>query len=212
MSESPIPYNKVGSDAPQTTADIAEREGISEEEWRARNLPSEKLEFRWRYTNKTIHLYERRLRSLGAFNIGPAVQAWIRSRLEWMRDNKLYEVPDGVLVLTIDPEGDVDVQMEALSEVPEIGSAEAAGTAGTLWVARGGKLHPAEPPRQAADTFARDLVTTLGYEIVDEPLDEQGAELFAVSDEFGIVPVGGTQGPVTEKLAECFEKLWTLKK
>ena len=100
-----IPYNKVGNEKPETIADVAESEGISEEEWRAQNLPASVLEFRWRYTNKTIHLYERRLRSLAAFNVGPAVQAWVRSRLEWVRDNKLYEMPDGVIVLTVDPEG-----------------------------------------------------------------------------------------------------------
>lgn len=66
-----IPFNKVGNAKPETIADVAESEGISEEEWRAQNLPASMLEFRWRYTNKTIHLYERRLRSLAAIQCGP---------------------------------------------------------------------------------------------------------------------------------------------
>ena len=41
-----IPYNKVGNAKPESMADIAENEGISEEEWRAQNLPASKLEFR----------------------------------------------------------------------------------------------------------------------------------------------------------------------
>ena len=133
-----IPYNKVGNAKPESMADIAENEGISEEEWRAQNLPASKLEFRWRYTNKTIHLYERRLRSLGSFNVGPAVQAWVRSRLEWVRDNKLYEMPDGVIVLTIDPEGMVDTQLEELHPAPQFTRAmlDADEVPGTLWVAK----------------------------------------------------------------------------
>ena len=47
-----IPYNKVGNAKPESMADIAENEGISEEEWRAQNLPASKLEFRWRYTQQ----------------------------------------------------------------------------------------------------------------------------------------------------------------
>lgn len=205
MSKSSIPYNKVGTGDADDLQGAAEREGISEEEWRAQNLPASKLEFRWRYTNKTIHLYERRLRSLGAFNVGPAVQAWVRSRLEWVRDNKFYDMPDGVIVLTIDPEGVVDIQQEELPSLPQ-------EVPGTLWSVRDGVLCTAEEPMHAADTLVRDLATTLGYEVdLDAPSPEDD-EAFAVSDEFGIVPVGGSDGPVTQRLVECFEKLWTLKK
>lgn len=209
-----IPYNKVGSTKPESMADIAEGEGISEEEWRAQNLPASKLEFRWRYTNKTIHLYERRLRSLGAFNVGPAVQAWVRSRLEWVRDNKLYEMPDGLIVLTIDPEGIVDVKMEELLQAPVITRAlvETGEVPGTIWAVRDDKLIVGEEPRHAADTLVRDLGTTLGYEVVQAQLPLDDAEVFVVNDESGIIPVEGTTGPVIRKLSECFDKLWSLDK
>lgn len=210
-----IPYNKVGNSKPETVADVAESEGISEEEWRAQNLPSSKLEFRWRYTNKTIHLYERRLRSLAAFNVGPAVQAWIRSRLEWVRDNKLYEMPDGVIVLTVDPEGMVDVRLEELRSTPQFTRAmlDAGDVPGTLWVAKGDELYTEASSNHAADTFVRDLAKTLGYTLTQDELEfGKSAEVFAVSDEFGIVPVEGTTGPVVTKLSECFDKLWSLNK
>lgn len=210
-----IPYNKVGNSKPETVADVAESEGISEEEWRAQNLPSSKLEFRWRYTNKTIHLYERRLRSLAAFNVGPAVQAWVRSRLEWVRDNKLYEMPDGVIVLTVDPEGMVDVRLEELSPTPQFTCAmlDAGDVPGTLWFAKGDELYTEASSNHAADTFVRDLAKTLGYTLTQDELEfGESAEVFAVSDEFGIVPVEGTTGPVVTKLSECFDKLWSLNK
>lgn len=215
MAEEAIPYNKVGNSKPETVADVAESEGISEEEWRAQNLPSSKLEFRWRYTNKTIHLYERRLRSLAAFNVGPAVQAWVRSRLEWVRDNKLYEMPDGVIVLTVDPEGMVDVRLEELSPTPQFTRAmlDASDVPGTLWVAKGDELYTEASSNHAADTFVRDLAKTLGYTLTQDELEfGESAEVFAVSDEFGIVPVEGTTGPVVTKLSECFDKLWSLNK
>ena len=215
MAEEAIPYNKVGNSKPETVADVAESEGISEEEWRAQNLPSSKLEFRWRYTNKTIHLYERRLRSLAAFNVGPAVQAWVRSRLEWVRDNKLYEMPDGVIVLTVDPEGMVDVRLEELRSTPKFTRAmlDAGEVPGTLWIAKGNELYTEAPTNHAADTFVRDLAKTLGYTLTQDELEfGESAEVFAVSDEFGIVPVEGTTGPVVTKLSECFDKLWSLNK
>lgn len=215
MVKEAIPYNKVGNEKLETVADVAASEGISEEEWRAQNLPASKLEFRWRYTNKAIHLYERRLRSLAAFNVGPAVQAWVRSRLEWVRDNKLYEIPDGVIVLTVDPEGMVEVQLEKLRPAPQFTRAmlDAGELPGTLWIAKGDELYTEAPSNHAADTFVRDLAKTLGYTLIQGELaPDDGAEVFAVSDEFGIVPVEGTTGPVIAKLSECFDKLWSLDK
>lgn len=214
MTEEAIPFNKIEASAPTTLADLAECEGITEEEWRARNLPSEKLELRWRYDNKQVPLYERRLRSLRAFNVGPAVQAWVRSRLEWVIDNKLYEMPDGVIVLSIDPEGVVEIQQEAQAPVPSFltEQLETDDAPGTLWFAKDGVVHCSEEPRQAADTFARDLVTTLGNTFeVGRPEVLDGVEAFVISDEFGIVPCEGKTGAVTDKLVECFDKLWSQK-
>lgn len=201
-----MPFNKVGTDAGQDARAAAEREGISEEEWRAQNLPTEKLEFRWRYDNRAIPLFERRLRSLGAFNVGPAVQAWIRSRLEWVRDNRFYDMPEGVIVLSIDPEGVVDIRQEQLPETP----ARVEGTAaGTPWRVEDKVLYVSESPRHAADTFVRDLASTLGWQLSIGEESNEGARPFVVSDEFGIIANPEDDDPVIEKLVECFDKLWT---
>lgn len=201
-----IPRNIVGNANGDKLKVSASGYSMSEEEWRAANLPAEKLTLRWRYANKEIQLYERRLRSLHAYNVGPAVQAWVRSRLEWVRDNKLYEKPNGVIVLTIDPEGDVDIQLEELQKPYR-------GCEGTMWVATGSRLLavcPSGELKNAADTFVRDLAGTLGYavecvEAAPHPLDQA----FIVSDEFGVVPIHG--GDVVRKMQECFDKLWLLK-
>ena len=142
------------------------------------------------------------------------MQAWVRSRLEWVRDNKLYEMPDGVIVLTIDPEGMVDTQLEGLRPAPQFTRAmlDADEAPGTLWVAKDGQLLVGQTPRHAADTLVRDLATTLGYEVVQTETPSDDGEVFAASDEFGIVPVEGTTGPVISKLSECFDKLWSLDK
>ena len=203
-----MPFNKVGSANPQGAAGLAEQEGVSEEEWRAQNLPATKLEFRWRYTNKTIHLYERRLRSLAAFNVGPAVQAWVRSRLEWVRDNRFYEMPDGVIVLSIDPEGEVDIQQEPLQKTPAF--TDSGDMPGTLWVAKDGCVYSEQSIRHAADTLVRDLCKTLGFEQSETRLEGKDIERFIVSDEFGIIAHETQNGPITQKLSECFDKLWTL--
>lgn len=214
MSEDRIPFNKVGTGEPETLGDLAEREGITEAEWRARNLPESKLTLKWRYANKSVPLYERRLRSLREFNIGPAVQAWVRSRLEWVVDNRLHEMPDGLVVLTIDPEGMVDIQQEELTVPPRltIQQVESGEVPGTLWVVKDGKALVAEKPRHAADTFTRDLLATLGYEVeVGLPDALDGAEAFAISDEHGIAVCEGMTGKATDKLVECFDKLWGQK-
>ena len=210
MTEGAIPFNKVGSAEPQDAESLAAREGITEAEWRARNLPSTRLEFRWRYSNKTIQLLERRLRSLAAFNVGPAVQAWVRSRLEWVHDNKFYEMPEGVIVLAIDPEGEVDIQQEPLRAAPVFSNMDAAP--GTVWHAKDGALYTSSEIRHAADTLVRDLAQTLGFELADVPIEDDDAELFAVSDEFGVIACTGREGEISTKLAACFAKLWTLEK
>lgn len=204
MTEDSIPYNKVGTSTPEGAAGAAEREGISEEEWRSLNLPAEKLEFRWRYDNKVIPLYERRLRSLGSFNVGPAVQAWVRSRLEWVRDNKLYERPNGVIVLTIDPEGIVDITLEDQGDVPAFEEAH-----GTRWSSDGDMLRAHGPIREAADTLTRDLAQTLGYTVVEGARSDAGEASFVVNDEYGIIARAQADSPAVKKLAECFDKLWS---
>lgn len=228
-TEDKIPFNLVGAQDDADPANIAreelaEREAISLEEWSKRNLPDHKITFRWRYDNKKIQLYERRLHSLASFNVGPAIQAWARSRMEWMRDEKLFELPDGVLVFSIDPDADIDIQLEPQREAPTFtiddlewvgDELDGSDLAGSVWVARGDEfsIFP-QPIRHAADTLVRDLAQAFGLQIVDArltPADLESAEIFHVSDEFGIIGCEGKGGPVTDKMVQSFDKLWSLK-
>lgn len=228
-TEDKIPFNLVGAQDDADPANIAreelaEREAISLEEWSKRNLPDHKITFRWRYDNKKIQLYERRLHSLASFNVGPAIQAWARSRMEWMRDEKLFELPDGVLVFSIDPDADIDIQLEPQRETPTFtiddlewvgDELDGSDLAGSVWVARGNELSIfPQPIRHAADTLVRDLAQAFGLRIVDAhltPADLENAEIFHVSDEFGIIGCEGKGGPVTDKMVQSFDKLWSLK-
>lgn len=215
MSDEKMPYNAVGEE-PKTP----EEAKAAEAAWREKNLPARKLEFHWRYANKTIQLYERRLRSLAQFHVGPAVQAWVRSRLEWMQDNKLHEMPNGVLDLSIDPEGDVGLAMRDLSAPAPFGDAQldrcggllrAADVPGTLWVVADGRACAQAPELvHAADTFTRDLLKTFGYELAigQAAGSLDGAQVFAIDDEHGLVACQGHGGEACDKLEACFDKLW----
>lgn len=227
-----MPFNLVGAaaedDDPANIAreEMAEREAASLEEWSKRNLPDHKIVFRWRYDNKCIQLYERRLHSLAKFNVGPAIQAWARSRLEWVRDERLFQKPDGVIVFSVDPEADIDIQLEDQREAPAFTiddlqwtGDELAGTAlaGSVWVVREGQAAIAPAPiRHAADTLVRDLAQAFGLEVVEDahltPVELEDAEVFLVSDEFGCVPCAGKGGEIADKMEQSFAKLWSLKK
>ena len=229
-NEEKMPYNEVGGPGHEDPADVdreelAKREAVSLEEWSKKNLPAHKITFRWRYANKSIQLYERRLRSLAKFNVGPAIQAWARSRLEWMRDERLFEMPNGVLVFSIDPEGDIDIQMEPRRSAPVFSVDElewdedvlsGATLAGSVWVVTGGQISIVNGPiRYAADTLVRDLAQAFGLKLSERTFsvhDLEDAELFLVNDEFGVLPCEDKSGAVTEKFVKSFDKLWTLKR
>ena len=220
-----MPRNLVGGGTEESDAEQAQlADEEAEREWRAHNLPAEKLTLRWKYANKEIQLYERRLRSLRAYNVGPAVQAWVRSRLEWVRDNKLYERPDGVIVLEIDPQGDVDLRLEEACEPPQFcaddlcfedGVLRGCTLAATLWAIGERDICAVDAGkagiRDAADTLVRDLAKTLGFEQVEGKIAQEQLvdwELFAANDEFGVIPCEEHGGAAVAKMAACFERLW----
>ncbi len=231
MSEEAMPHNLVGAAAdPQRAAEQAEEA----KDALIASLPAEHVHLRWRYANETIQLYERRLRSLESYGVGSALRAWIRSRLEWVSDNKLSDAPDGVIDIDIDPEGDVKIDLQESGPVPAFTLDElvwedgrlAGCTAGaTLWVVADGSLTPlVQQLRASADTLTRDLAKTLGYEISERTFTcddlglgtegaqpPEGIELFAVDDEFGLVPCTDLSGEVTQRFVDCFDKLWTLE-
>ena len=150
--------------------------------------------------------------------------ARITSIIELTENEKLFELPDGVLVFSIDPEADIDIQLEPQSEAPAFtiddlewvgDKLDGSDLAGSVWVARGNELSIfPQPIRHAADTLVRDLAQAFGLQIVDAhltPADLENAEIFHVSDEFGIIGWEGEGGPVTDKMVQSFDKLWSLK-
>lgn len=198
-----------------------------EAQWLANNVPAEPLELRWRYANGSIQLFERHLRSLSNYGIGPALRSYLRTRLEWLSDNKLYERPNGVIVVSVEPNGDVDARLDEAQPVPRLTDADlrfeggvlrGASVAGSVWVYADDAVActtSGEEMKGATETFARDLVKTLGYAAGDEAALHQealaNAEILLVNDEFGAVAFEGHEGAFTEKMQACFEKLWARK-
>ena len=217
-----MPRNLVGSNAQNLVGAVMQKEEPSDEELLAANMPSEPITLRWRYTNKSIQLYERHLRSLREYGIGSPLQAWVRSRLEWVADNKLSEKPNGVIVIDVDPKGDVDINLQDQGFPPEFceedlvwkGDALAGcKIAGSLWLAQDGTIfHMPKKLKGACETFTRDLIKTFGYQfrcLQFSKSELSNVEVFVINDEFGIIPCLGHGGNVTTKLQECFEKLWS---
>ncbi len=210
-----MPRNLVGTNTQQ-------KDEPSDEELLAMNMPSEPITFRWRYANKNIQLYERHLRSLRDYGIGSPLQAWMRSRLEWVSDNKLVEKPNGVIVIDVDPQGDVDIELQDQVGAPhfceddliwEDGKLAGCKLHGSLWSCEDGTLvHVPSGLKGACETFARDLMKTLNFQLEEGTLSKEAlseAEVFIVDDEFGIVACAGHEGKLCDKLKACFDKLWS---
>ena len=198
-----------------------------EKEWLANNVPNTRLELHWRYESGAVQLYDRRLRSLAAYGVGPALRSYLRTRLEWFCDNKLYAQPRGIVVVIVETNGDVDMKLGESVAVPALGEGDlvfeggcltGANVPGAVFARKGDKLYivASDGLRDACESFAADLAKTLakslGYTVVDEPFSKDefvGAELLLVNEEFGEAVVEGHNGPFTDKLLECFGKLWS---
>jgi hypothetical protein len=157
------------------------------------------------------------------------LRGWIVERLEWALTNLLNKESEGVLVLALDPSKDVVLSLDELREAPVltpddlvaddgvVAGVRHAGEAlaGTVWLERNGVLYAsAEELVAATATLARDLANTLGLPIEVKPQryeDVRGASVFLISDEFGFVPIQAVpvaEAPATERMRECFVKLW----
>ena len=221
-----IPRNMI-----KTAADAPVRDDAAlEAEWLANNVPAERLELHWRYESGAVQLYERRLRSLAAYGVGPALRSYLRTRLEWFCDNKLYAQPRGIVVVTVETNGDVDMRLAAPVEAPVLGEAdlvwrgdelEGARIEGTLFARCGERLAvlAPQPLRDACECFAADLTQTLahslGYQLSHEPVTRTelpSCELLLVNEELGDLLIPGHEGPYTEKMRACFSKLWSTGK
>lgn len=198
-----------------------------ERRWLAENVPSERLELHWRYESGAVQLYERRLRSLAAYGVGPALRSYLRTRLEWFCDNKLYAQPRGIVVVTVETNGDVDMKLAEPVAAPKLdesdlvwedGKLKGADIDGCLFVRTGDELVilTADSLRDACESFAADLAKTLsktiGYTVVERPVTKEelpSCEIFFVNEEVGEAAFEGHEGPFVKKLLECFGKLWS---
>ena len=223
MSEE-MPRNMIAGAQEETPA---RDDAAVEAEWLANNVPHERLELHWRYANGSVQLYERRLRSLPAHGVGPALCSYLRTRLEWLCDNKLRAQPNGMAVVTVETNGDVDIQLADAAPLPQLSEADltwdgdtltGADVSGALFVRMGDELViiSTEPLHDACETFAQDLSVTLakslGYSIAERKVERgelAGAELALVNDELGLLVLDGHADQYTDKLAACFDKLWS---
>lgn len=221
-----IPRNMI-----KTAADAPVRDDAAlEAEWLANNVPAERLELHWRYESGAVQLYERRLRSLAAYGVGPALRSYLRTRLEWFCDNRLYAQPKGIVVVTVETNGDVDMRLGEPAERPVLSEAdllwrgdelEGARLEGTLFARCGERLAVLgpEPLRDACECFAADLSQTLahslGYQLSQQPVtraDLPSCELMLVNEELGELAFQGCEGPYVSKMQACFDKLWSTGK
>lgn len=195
---------------------------------------AESYSLRWRLVNKTLPLYERHMRSLKLRGVSAPLLAWIRCRLEWTIDNLLAQNPEGVLCLDIDPTEDVKIALEPPRTVPTLtqndlfvsrGHIEGVHIRdasdgedpldGVVWIETDGALAASAAELvSATNTLVRDLAETLGYRVTVEPVaietivETSVTGLFLVNDEFGLLPIDSAQGPIAQKMTECFDKLW----
>ena len=184
LEDDAMPRNVVGGGACNVGAGAGGDDGsvgggprmpqLSEEAWREQNMPDTRLVLRWGCRNGQVQLLNRRMRNLAERNVGPAMCAWIRERVEWEMSGHLRERRDGVLVVDVDPagEGSVDVRLEDARPAPRL-------TRETLADLAGGKGRP------SLDEARRDAVP-------EEPLD--GLHLWAVAPEGGICRVNAGCG------------------
>ncbi|MGN0073325.1 MAG: hypothetical protein ACI36W_05990 [Coriobacteriales bacterium] len=221
-----IPRNKIKTAASAPVRDDAALEA----EWLANNVPAERLELHWRYESGVVQLYERRLRSLAAYGVGPALRSYLRTRLEWFCDNKLYAQPRGIVVVTVETNGDVDMQLGDPAERPLLSDSDllwngdelsGAQLDGTLFARCGDRLAilGSGPLRDACECFAADLSKTLahslGYQLSQLAVTRSelsSCELLLVNEELGELPFRGHEGPYVEKMRSCFNKLWSTGK
>ena len=179
------------------------------------------IDLRWRLSGGKLPMRERHLRSLLSLGIDGPMQAWVRTRIEYVLENHAAEHPDGAMHLVIAPDGKVTFSVEPLRELPQVGAGDvdvAAGTVAgisdaTVWLAGEKRLVAAVQNGlvSAIDTTLRDLAATLGYTVEERAVasdDAQGLELFVTTDEHGVVTVEGCSGEQASKFAELLGRLW----
>lgn len=152
------------------------------------------------------------MRELSHLELPPPLIAWVHERLEWAAANLLGSDTDAVLVLDVDLQGEAQVSLDDCIALPPLGEDDLLIEDGfvkgistgegvwpaTVWLATedGTLIASAEELFLAVDTLAEQLATTQGIPVTKaiqttQVLKEAQA-VFAVSDEFGFVPLRGS--------------------
>ena len=209
------------SDTHSDVTSVSE-ENLQREEL-GRTVPAQGLDLRWRLANGDLPLRERHLRSLADLGVGSPMQSWMRTRLEYVLENHAVENPNGTLHIQMDGEGRTTFEVGPLGETPTLsvadllergGAVVGCSVPGTVWLAADNSLIAATDRKliDAAATTVRDLAKTLGYEVAERPVPSeqvraQGAEVFLVSDEFGVVAFEGHGGAIATKFTELLNRV-----
>jgi hypothetical protein len=191
---------------------------------------SEPIVLRWRIHAGEIPLLRRHLRALRTFELPEPLMAWVHERIEWAKDNMLNDNSEGVLVLNIDPASTIVASIDDVRDLPQLSLADLEISSGSpyaqikpelaisaLVVAEiDGKLVAlCDAFVSATATLLHDIAQTLaiGIELGALNLDNLAAAqaVFAISDEFGLLPVGDMPSDPkssTGRIADAFAKLW----
>ena len=192
---------------------------------------------RWRLAGRTLPLENRHLRALSRRHVNGSpvptqLVAWAKQHIEWTLADGAAAHPDGTLMLVVDDAGQAAMGVgpyeplvaaaapdlarraqNALLEASETGVAPE-----SLWAVRAGALVRDATEKDApsgAATLVADLAATLGIPVTAEKDLVSGVisgsapfeELFLTSDEHGIVPATGSDGPLAQRLAASYAKL-----
>lgn len=190
-------------------------------------MKSEAFILRYRVKEGKVLLFNRHIRELSHFEMSPPLIAWVHERLEWAAANLLGKDTDAVLVLSVDPKAEVKVSLEETRPLPHYdkddllidddtirGLCTGEGVwPSTVWLAQadGSLVASTKELFAAADTLTEQLATTQGITVSSAPqtlIDyEQAPAAFAVSDEFGYVPLKGS-AQAADTLKSNLDKLF----
>ena len=169
-------------------------------------------------------MMNRHITALVERGAGASLRAWVTSRVEQLLSGE-YPLahPNGVIVTTIDPAGEVDITIEPLGEGPTASDTalliDAAGAlvdaaGASVWARLGDTiLTPPMPPAtpRGSRSLVLDLAKTMRYNVAEHAITpaevDRADELFLVSDVFGVIAVDNRAGEFAQKIATGLTKL-----
>ncbi len=196
------------------------------------DLAEPALVCRWRMANRHVPMLNRHLRALSQRTVNGApltanLLSWVKQHIEWALGSGSYDDPNGVLMLVVDVNGHAAMSVGAYEPLERTQPAAlvervagARAEQGETGVApeilafadeSGDRLFLVageDEPLCGAASLAAQLAETHGIAVARaDAWDPDAAELMLVSDEHGVVPAAGLEGPVSAFLAQGFQTL-----